>query len=81
MGHAPIFMFMMVRMLQSTMESNTQPVVCVPWNDMVMVKRVLDAGAQSLHPERPFEANAADVIAWSERFLSDCRGASPVTRA
>ena len=62
MEHAPIDLFMLAQQLQACMGSPTHPVVRVPWNDMVTIMRVLDAGAQSLlipYVETEEEAKAA----------------------
>jgi 4-hydroxy-2-oxoheptanedioate aldolase len=45
--------------LQALMESSTTPVVRVAWNDMVLIKRLLDLGAQSLLI--PFVQNADEA--------------------
>lgn len=46
--HAPNELPMVVRQLQAVGASPCQAVVRPPWNDAVMIKRFLDAGAQSL---------------------------------
>jgi len=82
MEHAPIDMFMMVRQLQATMENRTQPVVRIPWNDMVTVKRVLDAGAQSLLiPMIQTEQEARDAVAFTRYAPDGVRGSGGPTRA
>lgn len=48
MEHAPLDMMDVVQLLQAIAGTKMVPVVRVPWNDSVMVKRVLDAGAQTL---------------------------------
>jgi len=48
MEHAPLDMLDLVHLLQALAGTKMVPVVRVPWNDAVTVKRVLDAGAQTL---------------------------------
>ncbi|MEO6623541.1 MAG: aldolase/citrate lyase family protein, partial [Burkholderiaceae bacterium] len=48
MEHTPLDLADLVHMLQAMAGTPMQPVTRVPWNDTVMVKRVLDAGAQTL---------------------------------
>ncbi len=80
--HAPIDMFMMVRLLHATMENHTQPVVRVPWNDMVTIKRVLDAGAQTLLiPMIQTEEEARNAVAYTRYAPEGVRGSGGPTRA
>ena len=82
MEHMPIDMFMMVRQLQATMENRTQPVVRIPWNDMVTVKRVLDAGAQSLLiPMIQTGEEARNAVAYTRYAPDGVRGSGGPTRA
>ena len=48
MEHTPLDMDSVVRMLQAVAGTPMLPITRVPWNDAVMVKRVLDAGAQTV---------------------------------
>lgn len=48
MEHTPIDMMGLVHLLQATAGTPMEPVVRVPWNDVVTIKRVLDAGATTL---------------------------------
>ncbi len=60
----------------------THPVVRVPWNDMVTIKRVLDAGAQSLLI--PYVQNAAEAkaaVANTRYPPAGVRGVAGTTRA
>jgi 2-keto-3-deoxy-L-rhamnonate aldolase RhmA len=61
MEHAPLDLMAVVHQLQAVAASKMAPVVRVPWNDTVMVKRVLDAGAASVL--FPFVQNAAEARA------------------
>lgn len=46
--HSPNDLPQVFSQLQAMMENDTHPVVRPPWNDMVVIKRYLDAGVQSL---------------------------------
>src|SRR5882672_12715422 len=46
--HSPSDLENVLGQLQAAAPYATHPVVRVPWNDMVTIKRVLDIGAQSL---------------------------------
>jgi len=48
MEHAPLDMMDVMHVLQALSSTKMVPVVRVPWNDTVMVKRVLDAGATTV---------------------------------
>ncbi len=48
MEHTPLDMMEVVHLLQAIAGTPMLPITRVPWNDAVMVKRVLDAGAQTL---------------------------------
>jgi 4-hydroxy-2-oxoheptanedioate aldolase len=48
MEHAPNELPMVLSQLQALKGGTAHPVVRVPWNDPVIVKRVMDAGAQSV---------------------------------
>lgn len=56
MEHAPADLMEMIHLLQAVSSTRLVPVVRVPWNDAVTVKRVLDAGATSVM--FPFIENA-----------------------
>jgi 2-keto-3-deoxy-L-rhamnonate aldolase RhmA len=59
MEHTPLDMMEIVHMLQAVAGTKMVPVVRVPWNEPVMVKRVLDAGAQTVL--FPFVQNADEA--------------------
>jgi 2-keto-3-deoxy-L-rhamnonate aldolase RhmA len=59
MEHAPLDMMNVVHLLQALGNSKMVSVVRVPWNDAVMVKRVLDAGASTVL--FPFVQNADEA--------------------
>ena len=59
MEHTPLDMMELVHLLQAVGNTKMVPVVRVPWNDTVTVKRVLDAGAQTVL--FPFVQNADEA--------------------
>ncbi len=59
MEHTPLDLMDVVHLLQAVAGTKLVPVVRVPWNDTVMVKRVLDSGAQTLL--FPFVQNADEA--------------------
>lgn len=61
MEHTPLDMMEVVHLLQALAGTPLVPVVRVPWNDTVTIKRVLDAGAQTLLV--PFVQNAQEARA------------------
>jgi 2-keto-3-deoxy-L-rhamnonate aldolase RhmA len=82
MEHTPIDLMNLVHMLQALAGTPLVPVVRVPWNDSVALKRVLDAGAQTLLV--PFVQNAAEAreAAAACRYPPDgIRGMAGMSRA
>ncbi len=59
MEHTPLDLDDLVRMLQAVAGTPMLAITRVPWNDTVMVKRVLDAGAQTVM--FPFVQNADEA--------------------
>jgi 2-dehydro-3-deoxyglucarate aldolase/4-hydroxy-2-oxoheptanedioate aldolase len=59
MEHVPIDVAAMIEILRTVAGTPAQAIVRPPWNDMVMVKRAMDAGAQSLL--FPFVQNADEA--------------------
>ncbi len=59
MEHTPLDLMGLVHLLQAVGNTSMQPLVRVPWNDTVFVKRVLDAGAANLL--FPFIQNAEEA--------------------
>jgi len=59
MEHAPLDMMGVVHLLQAVAGTKMVPVVRPPWNDTVVVKRLLDAGATTLL--FPFVQNADEA--------------------
>jgi len=82
MEHTPLDMMDLVHMLQALAGTKLVPVVRVPWNDAVTVKRVLDAGAVTLM--FPFVQNADEAAraVSATRYPPDgVRGLSGMSRA
>lgn len=61
MEHTPIDLMTLVHMLQAAAGTKMLPIVRVPWNDSVTLKRVMDAGATTLLV--PFVQNADEARA------------------
>jgi len=61
MEHTPIDLMTLVHMLQAVAGTPMLPIVRVPWNDSVILKRVMDAGATTLLV--PFVQNAEEARA------------------
>jgi 2-dehydro-3-deoxyglucarate aldolase/4-hydroxy-2-oxoheptanedioate aldolase len=81
MEHTPIDVSQMTDMLRTIAGTSAQAVVRPPWNDMVTVKRVLDAGAQSLL--FPFVQNAEEAkraVAYTRYPGAGVRGVAAMHR-
>jgi 2-dehydro-3-deoxyglucarate aldolase/4-hydroxy-2-oxoheptanedioate aldolase len=82
MEHTPIDMAGMTDMLRAIEGTPAGVVVRIPWNDMVLVKRALDAGAQSLMFPFIQTADEARRAVASTRYPPDgVRGVAAVHRA
>lgn len=82
MEHAPLDLMDLVHMLQALSGTKTLPIVRVPWNDTVVVKRVLDAGATTLlFPLVQNAAEAARAVAATRYPPEGVRGLSGMSRA
>ena len=82
MEHAPLDLMEVVHLLQAVGRTKMVPVVRVPWNDAVIVKRVLDAGATTLL--FPFVQNAdeaARAVAATRYPPEGVRGMAGMSRA
>ena len=80
--HSPADLENLLTQLQAAAPYPTHPVVRVPWNDMVTMKRVLDIGAQSLlvpYVSSAEEARAA--VAHTRYPPAGVRGVAGTTRA
>ena len=80
--HSPADLENLLLQLQAAAAYATHPVVRVPWNDMVTIKRVLDIGAQSLlvpYISSAEEARAA--VSYVRYPPQGVRGVAGTTRA
>jgi 2-keto-3-deoxy-L-rhamnonate aldolase RhmA len=82
MEHVPIDTPQLVEILRTIAGTPASPVTRLPWNDTVMVKRALDAGAQTLmFPFVQDAAEAARAVAATRYPPAGVRGAAAVHRA
>lgn len=82
MEHSPLDLMEVVHMLQALSATKTVPIVRVPWNDTVTVKRVLDAGASTvLFPFVQSGAEAAQAVAATRYPPVGRRGIAAMSRA
>jgi 2-keto-3-deoxy-L-rhamnonate aldolase RhmA len=82
MEHAPLDMMNVVHLLQALGNTRMVGVVRVPWNDTVLVKRVLDAGATTvLFPFVQNAAEAARAVAATRYPPAGQRGITGMSRA
>jgi 4-hydroxy-2-oxoheptanedioate aldolase len=81
--HSPNELPMVYAQLQAAASGGSaHPVVRVPWNDMVAIKRYLDAGAQSLLiPYVETEQQAKDAVAFTRYPPKGVRGFAGSARA
>jgi len=82
MEHSPNDLESLLTQLQAAAPYDAHPVVRVPWNDMVTIKRVLDIGAQSLlvpYVSSADEARAA--VSFTRYPPQGARGVAGSTRA
>lgn len=82
MEHAPNELPMLHTQLAATARGTATPVVRPPWNDTVMIKRVLDLGAQALLVPMVQNADEARRAVAATRYPPlGVRGLGTVTRA
>lgn len=82
MEHTPLDMMDVVHMLQAVASTKMVPVVRVPWNEPVVVKRVLDAGATTLlFPLVQSAADARLAVAATRYPPEGVRGVAGMSRA
>jgi 2-keto-3-deoxy-L-rhamnonate aldolase RhmA len=82
MEHSPLDMHEVVHLLQAIGNTKMVPVVRVPWNDAVTVKRVLDAGATTvLFPFVQTAEEAARAVAATRYPPEGVRGMAGMSRA
>ena len=82
MEHSPNDLESLLSQLQAAAPYPAHPVVRVPWNDTVTIKRVLDVGAQSiLIPYVSTVAEAKAAVAATRYPPAGVRGVAGTTRA
>lgn len=81
--HSPNEVFLLHQQLQALVEGGSSPVVRVPWNDKVMIKRVIDLGAQSLLIPQVQNADEAAAAVAATRYPAEggVRGFTGLSRA
>ena len=80
--HSPNDLESLLTQLQAAAPYPTTPIVRVPWNDMVTIKRVLDIGAQSLLVPYVSSADEAKAAVSFTRYPpAGVRGVAGTTRA
>lgn len=82
MEHAPVDLMQLTQLLQALASTKMLPIVRVPWNEAVTVKRVLDAGAATLlfpFVQSPDEARLA--VAATRYPPEGVRGVATSSRA
>src|SRR2546422_6592042 len=80
--HSPNDLESLLGQLQAAAPYGSHPVVRVPWNDMVTIKRVLDVGAQSLLvPYVSSAQEAAAAVSYMRYPPKGVRGVAGTTRA
>ena len=80
--HSPSDLENLLVQLQAIAAYPSTPVVRVPWNDMVNIKRVLDIGAQSLLiPQVNTVEEARNAVAYTRFPPGGLRGVAGATRA
>ena len=80
--HSPNELPMVQQQLQAMAGGGATPIVRVPWNDMVMIKRYLDIGAQSLLlPYVQTLEEAKSAVAYTRYPPHGVRGVAGSTRA
>lgn len=82
MEHAPNDIGSLNAQLIAAQGGTASPIVRVPWNDMVMIKRVLDVGAQTiLVPYVQTAEEAAKAVAYTRYPPEGLRGVAGAMRA
>ncbi len=82
MEHAPLDYMQVVEMLRTLAGTGASAVTRVPWNDAVLIKRALDAGAQTLLLPFVQDAGEAKAAVAATRYPPQgIRGVAGMTRA
>jgi 4-hydroxy-2-oxoheptanedioate aldolase len=80
--HSPADLENLLGQLQAAAPYPSHPVVRIPWNDMVTIKRILDVGAQSLLiPYVSTAEEARNAVAYTRYPPAGVRGVAGTTRA
>jgi 4-hydroxy-2-oxoheptanedioate aldolase len=80
--HSPSDLENLLTQLQAAAPYPSHPIVRIPWNDMVTVKRVLDIGAQSLLiPYVSSADEARNAVSFTRYPPAGVRGVAGTTRA
>jgi 4-hydroxy-2-oxoheptanedioate aldolase len=80
--HSPNDLPLVTSQLQAALGSPSHPIVRPPWNDMVLIKQYLDAGAQTLLvPYVQTEEEARRAVASTRYPPQGVRGVAGTTRA
>jgi 4-hydroxy-2-oxoheptanedioate aldolase len=80
--HSPNDLESVLTQLQAAAGYSTTPIVRVPWNDMVTIKRFLDIGAQSLLvPYVSTAEEAQQAVSYTRYPPQGVRGVAGATRA
>ena len=79
MEHAPLSIETVQNLMQAMSASPTLPMVRVPWNDIVMIKRALDIGAYGvIIPWVNTKIDAVNAVKWCKYPLhKGIRGCGP----
>ena len=81
MEHTPLDQMEVIHLLQAIAGTSMVPITRVPWNDTVMVKRVLDAGTQTImFPFVQTVAEAQKAVAAAKYPPSGVRGMAGMSR-
>jgi 2-keto-3-deoxy-L-rhamnonate aldolase RhmA len=81
MEHTPLDQMEVIHLLQAIAGTPMVPITRVPWNDTVMVKRVLDAGAQTImFPFVQTVAEAQKAVAAAKYPPHGVRGMAGMSR-
>jgi 4-hydroxy-2-oxoheptanedioate aldolase len=80
--HTPVDIETVLNMVQAVAPYPTEPVVRVPWNDMITIKRVLDIGVRSiLIPQVTTVEEAKAAVSYARFPTKGVRGVAGTTRA
>lgn len=80
--HSPNELPQVFNQLQAMMENDTHPIVRPAWNDMVMIKRFLDAGVQTLLiPTIQTKEEAEQAVAFTRYPPNGMRGYASGSRS